>query len=138
MEEISKYYRCLSDCMTEASGLSCKDAMKRIYEFVLKYFGEGKRLRFWRILPFIPDETLKSTFVQLINSSDERFRRDMEECFLKGIEKGEIRQDASLGSLHLYLCMVQGVLDGMLLYSKMPEDTEGMFEAYWKGICSKY
>ena len=60
-----------------------------------------------------------------------------ENGFSTGQSKGEIRQDVSPGALRLYFCMIQGILDGMLLYPKEPFDlgnADELFEAYWDGI----
>jgi len=137
-DEIQRYYSCLTDKMLEASNLSCKEAMKILYVYVIDYFSKDKRLRFWRALPFIQNQQLNSISAQLIADNDRIFKQQMEQCFSKGLDNGEIRPDVSPGALRLYLCMIQGVLDGMLLYPKELvniSDADELFEAYWDGIC---
>lgn len=136
-DEIQRYYSCLTDKMLEASNLSCKEAMKILYVYVIDYFSKDKRLRFWRALPFIQNQQLNSISAQLIADNDRIFKQQMEQCFSKGLDNGEIRPDVSPGALRLYLCMIQGVLDGMLLYPKELvniSDADELFEAYWDGI----
>ncbi len=137
--EIQRYYDSLTKTMLEIEVLSCKEAMKQLFDFVIDYFCTGKRLRFWRAIPFIPNQRLNCLFAQAISEKDAVFIQKMQRCFLKGQSNAEIRSDASLGSLRLYLCMIQGVLDGILLYPKElggKNNTTELFEAYWYGICS--
>jgi AcrR family transcriptional regulator len=135
--EIDRYYSNLKTAMAAAECLSCRDAMKNVYLSVFEYFREYDKLRFWRSMPLIPNEHLRSTFRQLIGDNDRIYTQKMKECFDKGIERGEIKPDVSGEAIYLYLSMVQGVLDGMLLYPKSiteNEFAEKVFEAYWQGI----
>lgn len=113
-DEIERYYSFLKGKMLEVSSFSCKEAMKSLYGSVIDYFSKDKRLRFWRAVPFIQNQQLKSISTQLIVDNDRNFKQQMEQCFSRGQSDGEIRQDVSPGALRLYLCMIQGVLDGML------------------------
>ncbi len=135
--EIQRYYHSLGERMVKAENLSCKEAMKNLYEFMIEYFSKDNRLRFWRAIPFIPNQQLHSLCVQLISEKDAIFKQQMQRCFLKGQSQGEIRQDACPGALRLYFCMIQGVLDGMFLYSEElvnVRNADELFEAYWDGI----
>ena len=138
-DEIERYYAYLHEWMLKIGALNCKEAMKNLYNFVIEYFSKDKRLRFWRAITFIPNQQLNSLFAQLISEKDAIFKQKMHRCFLKGQSNGEIRPDVSLGSLRLYLCMIQGVLDGMLLYPeelRYKDNAAELFEAYWDGICT--
>lgn len=136
-DEIQRYYDCLTERMLEVEDLRCKEAMKILYNFVIEYFSKEKRLRFWRAIPFIPNQQLNRICGQLILEKDTIFKQQIQKCFAKGQDNGEIRSNASPGALKLYFCMIQGVLDGMLLYSKELNDNNAdeLFEAFWDGIC---
>ena len=111
--------------------------MQALFCFSLGYFSHDKRLHFWRAIPFIPNQQLNRLCSRLIQENDKQFNQQIQWCFAKGLQRGEIRPDLSSGSRRLYLCMIQGVLDGMLLYEKEPGDDSSvaeMFEAYWAGI----
>lgn len=136
-DEIQRYYRCLEEKLQLVQDAHCKEALQALFCFSLGYFSHDKRLRFWRAIPFIPNQQLNRLCSQLIQENDKQFNQQIQLCFAKGQQRGEIRSDLSSGSLHLYLCMIQGVLDGMLLYAKEPGDDSGaaeIFEAYWAGI----
>lgn len=136
-EEIHRYFSCLEDKMNQSQHLNCKETLKYLYHFILEYFSSHKRLRFWRSIPLIPSESLKRTCSRLIAEKDALYHSLLKQRFMKAIETGEIRPDVSDSALYLFLCMIQGVLDGMLLYPKgLGENSFSMavFDAYWKGI----
>ncbi len=111
--------------------------MKSLYFFVVEYFSDYKRLRFWRSIPLIPNEHLKTVCSQLIAIKDNIYTHKMKLCFAKGIDSGEIKAGTTESALYLYLCMIQGVMDGMLLYPKGPGENVfaiKVFDAYWEGI----
>lgn len=136
-ERILHFYESLQGKMKDLSSKGCEDTMRGLYLYVLAYYGESNRLRFWRGIPFIEEETLRNTCIRLIAEKDGIFHKQMLSCFTKGIKRGEIRHDAGNASLHLYFCLMQGVLDGLLFHKdaqpgfSFPDD---LFAAYWAGI----
>jgi AcrR family transcriptional regulator len=136
-EEIDHYFGCLEEQIIKAEQQNCQDALKSLYLFVVGYFNDYNRLRFWRSIPLIPNEHLKTVLSQLIANKDSICTRQMKQFFLKGITGGEIRSNVSENELYLYLCMIQGVMDGMLLFPKGSGENifaVKVFEAYWNGI----
>ncbi len=135
-EEIHRFYGSLQEKMIDAEKMGCKEAMRSIYNFVMTYFAENNRLRFWRWIPFIANGQLRTASNNLITQKDSEFYRAMRSCFLRGQERGEIRRDAAYSSLQLYFCTIQGALDGMLLYERSHEAAylDNIFEAYWQGV----
>lgn len=136
-EEIERYFGCLEEKIIQIEPLKCSEAMKSLYYFVVEYFSDYKRLRFWRSIPLIPNEHLRTVCSQLIAEKDSIYTQQVKRCFAKGIESGEIKEGVTESALYLYLCMIQGVMDGMLLYPKGPGENVfaiKVFEAYWNGI----
>ncbi len=136
--EIQRYYERLEQEILLAEKLSCKEAMQRLFNFAMAYFGENKRLRVWRTMPLISNEQHKNIFRGLIEDQDNPYKQRMKRCFQKGIDNGEIRADVSESALNLYFTMIQGVLDIMLLRQIKPNKNgfaSEVFEVYWNGIC---
>ena len=136
-QEIERYYVCLNEKMMYVENLDCEKAMKSLFDFVLEFFSEYKRLRFWRTLPLIPNENLKNKFSNLIAEQDQIYTQKMKRCFQRGIENREIRSGVTENALYLYLSMIQGVMDGMLLHPKSPAENsfaQKVYAAYWDGI----
>lgn len=138
-EEINRYFDCLNFKLISAERMSCKEAMKSLFLFVMEYFEDFSRLRFWRTIPLISNEQLRVKCGRLIAEKDEVSNERMRQCFMKGINDGELRPEISESALRLYLVMIHGILDGMLLYPKAAvENTIAVkvFEAYWEGVRS--
>ena len=74
-DEIERYYAYLHEWMFKIGALSCKEAMKNLYNLVIEYFSKDKRLRFWRAIPFIPNQQLNTLFAQLISEKDAIFKQ---------------------------------------------------------------
>lgn len=139
-EEIYRYYQVLEDKIKEIKLMKSKDAMKNLFAFFIDYFSEYKRLRFWRTIPLIPNEQLRNTSSRLIKEKDNEYKQQLLAYFMKGVSDGDLKPDATERTLHLYLCMIQGVLDAMLLYPNDYKDNIfalDVFEAYWEGIRAK-
>ena len=139
-KEIQQFYANLKENMAIINKLRCEEGLKSIYNFVLTYFGEHKRLRFWRWIPLIASEPLRTVFSKLIAQKDSEFSQEMRLCFKKGQESGEIRGDIGFGSLKLFFCIIQGVLDGMLIHKSTRDEqaySKEIFEAFWEGIRTK-
>lgn len=138
-EEIHRYYSFLDETLLQFYQLNCKEALKNLFFNIMEFFSEYERLRFWRAIPLIPNEHLKSTCTMLLMKQDHAYFQRMQQCFLKGMSAGEIRSGDSGYALHLYLCLIQGVLDAMLLYSgniNKSDFAARIFDTYWAGICA--
>ena len=136
-EEICRYFDELGNLMNGTKSMLCQDVMKSLYAFVMDYFGEYKRLRFWRMIPLISNEPLRATCSRLIAQKDGLYNERMRQCFMKGVENGELKPETTEGALSLYFAMIQGVLDGMLLYPKGAGSSalaEQVLDAYWNGV----
>lgn len=139
-EEIYRYYQFLEEKLIDIEPMNIKDAMKSLFEFFMDYFSEYKRLRFWRTIPLLPNEQLRNTSSHLINEKDSQCKQKLLAYFQKGVRDGDLKPDVTESSLHLYLCMIQGVLDAMLLYPNDYKDNifaERVLEAYWDGISAR-
>ena len=136
-EEINRYFDCLNSKLISAESMSCKQAMKSLFLFVMEYFGDFSRLRFWRTIPLVSNEQLREKCGQLIAEKDQIYHKRMRQCFMNGVNNWELRPGISESALTLYLVMTQGILDGMLLYPK--ENGRNtlatqVFDAYWESV----
>ncbi len=135
--EVLRFYAMLEDSMEAARAQGGGAGLKMVFDAVVDYFSEYNRLRFWRSIPLIPDESVRESFGLLTFEHDKITTEKMKRLFLIGIERGEIRQDVPEGAVFLYTAMIQGVLDGMLLYpggGRARQFAQQIYEAYWSGI----
>lgn len=136
-KEILHYFDCLYNNLLSAEGMSCKEAMKSLFLFVMEYFSDFSLLRLWKTIPLISNEQLRVKCSRLIEEKDKSCNELMRQCFLRGMKNGELKPGLPESALSLYLVMLQGVLDFMLLYPEaMTENTlaANVFDAYWEGV----
>jgi len=136
-KEILHYFDRLDTKLLSAQNMNCKDAMQSLFFFVIEYFSDLKRLRFWRTIPLISNEQLRVKCSRVIAEKDIKSSEHMRQCFMNGIKRGELRPGISESALRLYLVMTQGVLDGMLLYPKENGNNTlatQVFDEYWEGV----
>ena len=81
---------------------------------------------------------MRNKIRHLIQQNDISYSNKMLSVFMKGVENKELRPTVSEGSVFLWLAMVQGILDGMLLYEDnafdMKSYAEKTWNAFWDGI----
>ena len=137
--EVGRFYSVLGGCIDSAAAQPANLGIKLIFATVIEYFCEYNRLRFWRSIPLIPNEHLRSCFAQIITERDSVTTAKMKQLFSDAIGRGEITPSAGDGSIFLFTAMIQGVLDGMLLYAAGQGQVffaEQVFDAFWSGICT--
>ena len=137
--EVEQFYSVLGECLDSAEAQPSAVGMKMIFTTILDYFCEYNRLRFWRSIPLIPNESLRSCFAEIITTNDGVTTAKMKRLFADAINRGEIKPTSGSGSIFLFTAMIQGVLDGMLLYSPGQGKVffaDQVFDAFWSGICA--
>ena len=137
-EEIESYFFGLEKQFDMLAGQSAHDQISGIFFSVINYFKENNRARFWRSIPLIKEENLRNKIRQLIQQNDTLYTKKMLEIFKNGVKYEELRATVSESSVFLWLAMVQGILDGMLLYEDNAFDMQAYAEktwgAFWDGI----
>lgn len=137
-KEIDNYFSLLSNLLDKATELTCEEALKTIYFTTIKYFDSLAMLRFWRNISLIQNKELKIKCRDLIRKYESKNNIIVIDIFKKGAKTGELKSDNFKGYMFLYLSMIQGILDGMLLYYEtdldMKDYAQRTWDAYWDGI----
>lgn len=112
--------------------------IKGAFFFAIGYFKQNGRTRFWRNIPLITQDNLRNQFREMILQNDQKFTVKMITLFEKGVERKELRPNVTESSAFLLLAMIQGILDGMLLYDGDEAFVERFaaktWEAFWDGV----
>lgn len=115
-----------------------EEGLKLMFFSIYNYFKEYSKLRFWRNISLINNESLRLMCRDKIRLNEEKNIRKFELIFRKGIESGEIKNMDVEGMINLYMAMIQGMLDGVLLYYNSSLDLDDyarkIWNAYWEGI----
>jgi len=137
-EEIESYFIDLEKQFKLLDGQSVHDQVSGIFFSAISYFKDKHRARFWRNIPLVKESQLRNKCRQLIQHNDARYTKRLIEIFNQGVENQELRATVDEGSVYLWLALVQGMLDGMLLYEDNPIDMQSYalkaWEAFWNGI----
>ncbi len=117
---------------------SCEIALKEIAFYIFEYFNDYTRLKFWRNISLIQNEELRKKCREKIRSMEAANGKKMIGIFQAGVKNGEIKSNNLEGMMNLYVAMIHGILDGMLLYNDssidMKDYANKTWDAYWDGI----
>lgn len=139
-QEIDGFFRTLQSEIHGAEQQDFESGLESVFTFVLNYFHENRRLRFWRNIPLIEDDELRRWCRRRINSYEKELGDRLTALYQRAADQGEIKADNLEGSVALFVAMVHGLLDGMLLYHDCFIDimvaAVKAWDAYWDGIKS--
>jgi AcrR family transcriptional regulator len=120
----------------ESKESGCGETLKRIF-FTSMRFNDQKRLKVYRRLPFIENEDLKNRCITVMREGETAFLGGVYALIDEGLKKGEIHEPVEGGVITLFMAMLQGNLDGKLLYQDFI-NTDEFFEkswaCFWSGI----
>lgn len=129
----------MSRALDESQELGCGQAMKNVF-FTSMRVNDYDRLRVYRRLPFIGKEDIRDRCIGIMREREVSFIGRLVGVIQKGIQTGEIHETVEGGIITLFMAMLQGNLDGKLLYINH-ENIEEFFEkswaCYWDGIRSR-
>jgi AcrR family transcriptional regulator len=139
-EELDNYYGQMRITVENMNFQTSREYFEGYFLFVLDYFMQYNRLTFWKYIPIIENDDLRSKFKSLLQEQDIIFYQRIKLWLKKGIENGEIKKNADDGAIYLYLVMLQGALDAMLFHQNrefINESAIKLFNAYWDGISTE-
>lgn len=136
--EIKGYFENLHKEICLLDKEECEIKLKKICFSIIGYFREPERIRFWKNISLIHNEELRIKCRNLVREQEIDLAESIGKIFEEASKNGQIRTKMLEGSLYLYMAMIQGILDGMLMYYDttldMDEFVKKIWEAYWEGI----
>lgn len=113
-------------------------ALKEVAFYIIEYFDDRAKLKFWRNIYLIRNQELRKRCKKKIRYLEKTIGAKMAAIFQKGASTGEIKSDNWEGMMYLYVAMIHGILNGMLLYDDgyvdMKDYAQKTWNAYWEGI----
>jgi AcrR family transcriptional regulator len=139
--EIYSFFTELENKLISLLDVEVEKALREAYFFILDYYSDKGRIRFWRNISLINNLELREKSREYIQKRELIIAKLTKQIFEKGTREKIIREECSEGCFFLYLAMIQGVLDGMLLYDDnsgidMEVFINGVWNSYWQGISS--
>ncbi|SEW41755.1 TetR/AcrR family transcriptional regulator [[Clostridium] fimetarium] len=115
--------------------------LKSFCFFIFTYFTKPERIRFWKSISLIYNYELRENCRQLVKENETQIAILLKNIFTEGKRKGEIKYESLEGSLFLFIAMIHGVLDAILVYneteyliSDLDNYKKKIWQAYWDGI----
>jgi len=137
-QEIESYFSKLDLQFRNLHGKNTYTQISGIFFSVMEYFKHDNRARFWRNIPLIKVAKLRDQCRLLIKQNDRKYSELMAAILHQGVIHKELRESVDDGSVNLLLAMIQGILDGMLLYENDEFDIQlfalKAWQAFWDGI----
>lgn len=117
---------------------SCEDKLKNILFYVIEYYAENNRLRFWRHISLLQNKNFRKMSKTLLEDCNHSFAEHIKICFDKGVKAREIKETVSEGQIYLYFAIIQGILNASIFVHDNIKDIRSyatsVWEAYWDGI----
>lgn len=134
-KEINNYYEKLFALEKNVSDKITKEALENIYYFIFEYYNTKEKIRFWHNISLIQNNELRDTCKKMVTEKSIKNIANIKEIFNKGLMNKEIKCTSTDSITYLYLAMIQGILEGFLIYGEeTTEYTKNIWEAFWEGI----
>lgn len=133
---VGKLFDHMDRTLDASQYMSSGEILKNIF-FASMKFNDYDRLRVYRRLPFIEKEDLRDRCIGIMRENEGAFIGRLIGVINEGIRSGEIHEVVEKSIIALFMAMLQGNLDGKLLYINYPnvdEFYEKSWECFWDGI----
>ena len=105
----------LSAAVQQTQSGPCRSRLQRLFWFLMAYFAQNDRLRFWKNIALIGSEEVRGRCAAEMDRQNHWFSQELEQYFRQGIDAGEIRRQDISGAVYLYYAMLLGLQDVGLL-----------------------
>ena len=142
-QEISCFFDNLNDqiIILDKASEDSETKLKTFCFTVFTYYSKPERIRFWKSISLIYNQELREKCRQIVKENEMKMAVSLKNIFVKGKNKGEIKFESLEGSVFLFIAMINGVLDSILLYSETNNKISELenykniiWQAYWNGI----
>lgn len=135
--EVSNYFGVAKEEFAKLEKLNSENALKSIFLYIVNYFKDLNKLRFWRWLLLIDSEKIYTKTKQRIHENEKRFIFFINNIFEKGVNNKELKSLDYKDILRTYLALIHGTLDVMLFYNdfiKAEELVDSVWKVFWNNI----
>ena len=115
-EEIHHYFDWLKETIQRYKEENPQDRFEQLAQDILAYFDKKNRRRFWKNISLIGDEELRQKCRSLMHQKESEVGPLIGELFQDLVSRGQLKQEQLQGAMYVYLTMIQGLMDLILLY----------------------
>lgn len=117
---------------------NCEEKLKFIYLSILGFYNEEHIIKFRANILGINNEKIRKNTATILEELERKIYDKISVFFKEGIEKKEIHTNNMEGIFHLYIFMIQGIVDNIIFYPEKNENRERYinktWDAFWSGI----
>lgn len=136
--EIDACFDHYDQALAEQSDRAGRARFEGVFMTLADYFRQDGKLRFWRSISLIPQDSLRDTCVRLIQVREATTGRAIRQWIETGIAAGDLRPLNSEDAALLFFAMFQGLLDMLLLNRSSADRTTALagrvFSAWWESV----
>jgi AcrR family transcriptional regulator len=117
--------------------LDPKEALNTIFHSICNYYNDINKLKFWRWILLIESKELFTKCRDLIRKNQEPFYSRVKDLLERELKLSDEKEELLMSAVQTFAVMIQGVLDGMLLYNEVYDSQiliESAWSFYWRGI----
>ena len=132
LKEIDTYHAYLGSKLRELDAYPSLSKLKLIYYSITTYFYDYQKLRFWKHISMITNSVLLKECRSRIIEHEKVLTLKLLETFELGIKNHELNVVSINGSMFMFISMIHGLLDGMLLYWDSGYDLDRLIDETWE------
>lgn len=125
-EEIHHYFDWLKETIQRYKEENQQDRFEQLAQDILAYFEKKNRGRFWKNISLISEEELRQKCRSLMHQKESEVGPLIGELFQDLVTHGHLKQEQLQGAMYVYLAMIQGLRDLIMLYDDTSFDKEAV------------
>jgi len=139
-KELNQYFNILEEkiIFLNDNETQIEEKLRKLCQFICAYYREPLKIRFWKYVFLNYNEEVRIKSGNIVNNKNQNIKILMKRIYEEGSKKNQIKSEALDGIIYLYLTMIQGILDYLLLNEDMEEESvkiaNTVWQAYWNGI----
>lgn len=114
-EEVNRFFDTQLHALEKSKGEASEERLKKMFYSIMTYYNDYEKLRFWRQILVMDSDELQSKTREIIRLRETELYRNAFVILgdIIGIEEG---QEVQMAYLQTLVALIQGTLDGILLY----------------------
>lgn len=133
---VGELFDLMQKTLDASRNIGCGETLGKVF-FTSMEFNDRDHLRVYRRLPFIEKEDLKSRCIGIMREREVGFMLNLIQVIQKGLQTGEIQETEEGSTITLFMAMLQGNLDGKILYMDFADTDDFIkksWSCFWNGI----
>ncbi len=137
-QEVEGYFSLMELELESMEELPALQKLDRLFRTIVTHFRDIEKLRFWRWMMFFGTDASQAPGIRgLVAQREQRFAAFVRSIVEDGMEEGTLRRTDPRKVMYLYVTILQGILDGLLMFrdsQQIDEYVDVVLESFWESI----